>query len=279
MSNPNANPLVKHFRQPAIYLKLPSKGQYYPDGALDLPVTGEIPVYPMTVKDELVLKTPDALMNGSSMSEVIISCCPSIKDPWSIPSIDLDAIFIAIRLASYGTGMDITSKCPHCDAQNENTINLTNLLENIRSSEYSQIKLVDDLQFEFKPQTFKNINEANIYTFEQRQLINNTLASDLPEDEKQKNFKQSFDRLASLNTTMLVNSIKSVTTKEGVVVSDPTLIHEFLTNTDAKTFGDLRQYVENMLQQSKTQDAKINCGECNKEYTTALVFDQSNFFV
>jgi len=29
-----ANPLQKYFRQPKIYIKLPSGGQFYPEGAL-----------------------------------------------------------------------------------------------------------------------------------------------------------------------------------------------------------------------------------------------------
>ena len=68
MSNPASNPLFKHFKQPAIYLNLPSKGQYWPEGSIDYPATGDIPVYPMTVKDEITLKTPDAL-NCTSVSD------------------------------------------------------------------------------------------------------------------------------------------------------------------------------------------------------------------
>ena len=73
MANPAINPLSGHFRQPAIYLKLPSRGHFYPDNGIDLPVTGDIPVYPMTVRDELTLKTPDALMNGVGVINVIKS--------------------------------------------------------------------------------------------------------------------------------------------------------------------------------------------------------------
>ncbi len=51
MANPANNPLFKHFRQPAIYLKLPGQGRFWPEDAIDIPPTGEIPVYPMTVKD------------------------------------------------------------------------------------------------------------------------------------------------------------------------------------------------------------------------------------
>ena len=86
MANPAENPLFKHFRKPSIYLKLPSAGQFYTPGSLDLPVTKEIPVYPMTVKDELTLRTPDAVLNGQGMVEIIKSCAPNIKDPWKMPN-------------------------------------------------------------------------------------------------------------------------------------------------------------------------------------------------
>ena len=42
------NPLQKYFRQPAIYVKLPSDGKFYPEGTLEMPVNKEIPIYPMT---------------------------------------------------------------------------------------------------------------------------------------------------------------------------------------------------------------------------------------
>ena len=93
------NPLFKHFRQPAIHIKLPSEGQYWPAGSVEIPQTGELPIYPLTTRDELTLRTPDALMNGASTIHVIESCCPSIKDPWKMPLVDLDTLLISIRIA------------------------------------------------------------------------------------------------------------------------------------------------------------------------------------
>ena len=52
------NPLSQYFRQPAIYIKLPSQGSYYPPGALEMPENGEIPVFPMTAIDEITYRTP-----------------------------------------------------------------------------------------------------------------------------------------------------------------------------------------------------------------------------
>ena len=46
-----ANPLAGHFRQAKIYIKLPSGGQYYDEGSLDMPENQELPVMPMTAKD------------------------------------------------------------------------------------------------------------------------------------------------------------------------------------------------------------------------------------
>ena len=50
---PGANPLKKYFRQPKLYINLPSKGKFYPAGSLNMPETGELPVFPMTAKDIL----------------------------------------------------------------------------------------------------------------------------------------------------------------------------------------------------------------------------------
>ena len=76
MSN---NPLKQFFRQPAIYVRLPSQGKFYPPGVLEMPATGELPVYPMTAIDEITYRTPDALFNGQATVNVLQSCVPDIK--------------------------------------------------------------------------------------------------------------------------------------------------------------------------------------------------------
>jgi hypothetical protein len=78
MSN---NPLTQYFRQPAVYVKLPSGGKYYSEGAIVMPANQELPVYPMTAIDEITYRTPDALFNGNAVVNVIKSCIPNIVDP------------------------------------------------------------------------------------------------------------------------------------------------------------------------------------------------------
>ena len=97
----NTNPLKKYYRQVKQFVKLPSGYKFYPEGAIEVPESGEVAVYPMTAKDEMLLKTPDALLNGEATVAVIQSCIPAIKNAWVMPSIDCDAALMTIRMATY----------------------------------------------------------------------------------------------------------------------------------------------------------------------------------
>ena len=149
----NTNPLKQYFRRPEIYIKLPSGGNFYPEGSIDLPENKELPVYPMTAIDEITSKTPDALFNGTAVVDIIKSCLPNIKDPWSVPSIDLDHILIAIRVASNGNLLDIESICPSCNEEASYDINLIGLLSNITVGNYNDLVVLNELSFKFKPFT------------------------------------------------------------------------------------------------------------------------------
>lgn len=277
MSIPTTNPLFKHFRQPAVYLRLPSGGLFWDESALDMPVTGEIPVYPMTVKDEITFKTPDALMNGSGVVEVIQSCCPNIKNAWNIPSIDVDAVLIAIRLASYGNSMDINSKCPNCSEENENVVDLRILLDTLPSVSFDPVKL-DKLTFYFKPQNFKLMNESNLITFEQEKLIRAINNSDLDETQKLAEFNKIFPNLTDMNVMVIVNSIEKIVTEDGVEVTETKLIKEFVYNCDRQLFNDIKSNIDRIIKEQALKPLDIVCDSCNTEYQSDLTFEQSNFF-
>ena len=49
------NPLQKYYRQPKIYLDLPSKGNFYPKGAIEGDPS-KLPVFGMTAMDEIMFK-------------------------------------------------------------------------------------------------------------------------------------------------------------------------------------------------------------------------------
>ena len=274
------NPLAKHFRQPAVFLKLPSGGKFYPTGTLELGATGELPIYPMTVKDELMLKTPDALMNGSSMANMIASCCPNIKDPWAIPVTDLDPILIAIRLASYGNAMDMTSQCGNCEAENEHTIDLRAVLDSVKPTKsFDQKVLLDKLVFELQPQNYKELNQINMITFEQQKLISVINDSELADNDKRQQFQESFRKLTDLNLGTLVACIKAITMDDGTEVVEKDLIKDYLEHCDRKTFELVRDTILKVTKENGLAPVELICNECKTEYKATLEFNQSNFFV
>jgi hypothetical protein len=249
------NPLFKHFRQPALYLKLPSQGRFWPDAAIDLPVTGEIPVYPMTVKDEITLKTPDALMNGVGVIETIQSCCPNIKDAWKMPIIDLDAVLIAMRLASYGHDMDITTTCRNCSSENDNTVDLRMILDRLQVPEF-QSERIENLTFKFKPQAFEHNNKINLIQYEQQRLIDAVTNSSLSDEEKKAQFDEIFPRLTDLSVTTVVNNIESITLDDGSQVVEEHYIKEFLFNCERSVYTEIKNKIDNIIKQLQ---ANGNC--------------------
>ena len=61
------NPLSSFYRAPKLYAKLPSLGKYYSEDIIEMPDSGELPVFAMTANDELLMKNPDALLNGEAV--------------------------------------------------------------------------------------------------------------------------------------------------------------------------------------------------------------------
>ena len=60
------NPLSGFYRTPSVYIKLPSNGKYWPNDSIHIPPNGELPIRPMSGKDDILLKNADGLMNGAT---------------------------------------------------------------------------------------------------------------------------------------------------------------------------------------------------------------------
>src|SRR6056297_2390222 len=98
----NINPLSSFYRAPKLYSRLPSNGIFYTNEVIDVDESAEVAVYAMTAKDEMIMKNPDALLNGEAVAQVIASCVPQVKQPKQLISNDVDTLLIAIQGATYG---------------------------------------------------------------------------------------------------------------------------------------------------------------------------------
>lgn len=277
MSN-NSNPLSKHFRQASVHLKLPSDGKYWDENNISIPMTGELPVLPMTVKDELTLKTPDALLNGSSVIELIHSCIPSIKNAWQAPITDVDAMLIAIRIASYGVEMDVNIECAKCKEISDFAIDLRTVLERIRTANFSSPVMYEDLKITFRPQSYYEANKEDMGKFEQERIIKAITDTELPEEEKKRIFDESFKKLTAIVVNNLAINIASITTPAGEKVIDKSQIMEFLLNCSRETYSGIKEKIKTLNESSSLKPLHVKCSHCNHEFESGLVFDYSRFF-
>ena len=281
----NSNPLNKYFRQPAVYVSLPTGGNY-PPHVIEPSKTGELGVMPMTAKDEIRFKTPDALMNGEGVVEVIQSCVPSIKDAWQVKSYDLDTILIAIRIATYVETMDINFNVPIANEQSSHTLNLPAILEEIQHQEIkNECTLKDGLKVQVRPLTYKDMTSTALRTFQQQKMYSTVQDSKLGDEEKVKKFNEAFKSLTELSMSLLLRNIEKITTPEGTEVTDPVQIKQFVENANATVITELQDELNLLRIQGSTKPVKLKATEeqikkgAPATYEVPVTFDTANFFV
>ena len=281
----NANPLNKYFRQPAIYVSLPS-GADYPPHVVTPTQTGEIGVMPMTAKDEIRFKTPDALMNGQGVVDVIQSCVPDIKDAWQIKSYDLDTILVAIRVATYGETMEINFDVPGANESVSHSVNLPAILDDLRKTKVdANITLDDGLKITVRPLTYKDMTSASLKTFQQQKMYSAIQDSQLSDEEKAKRFNEAFKALTDLNSKILLRNIELITLQDGTQISDPLHIKEFVENANATIIKEIETKLTSLGGQGAVKPLKLKATEeqikkgAPASYEVPVTFDTSNFFV
>jgi hypothetical protein len=271
------NPLKQYFRRPALYVKLPSEGKYYNANIVDMPENGELPVYPMTAIDEITSKTPDALYNGMAIVEIIKSCIPCIKDPWQISSMDLDALLIAIRMATNGNEMDLESTCPSCTEENKYGLNLSLILGSLKPGDYTAELKVDGLSIKYRPLTYKEANQGNTAQIEMQRVLNN-LATLQDEDQRTKASSDGLKKISKISMEIVANTVESITLPDGVKVEDKKYILEFLTNCDKKTYAAVRDFSVKLRESTEIKPLHFKCADCGHEYDQPFTLNISDFF-
>ena len=271
------NPLRQYFRRPSVYMKLPSGGLGYPEGAIDVTETGELPVYPMTAIDEITARTPDALFNGTAVVELIRSCIPNIKDPWAVSNVDLDAILVAIKAASSPNGeMDIESACPKCEEVSGYKINLAGLLTGLSSPDFKTPLDLGDLSISFRPLSFREVNEASVQQFELQRIFNQ-LESAEDDEKKAKIMQEGLQKITSLTMELLSKSIVEINTPT-VPVTETTYILDFLQHCDRNLYIQIREYSAKIRQDSELKPMQITCVACGNKYDQTITLNPTDFF-
>lgn len=275
------NPLSEFMRQPVIYITLPSQGKFNDPNDVELTSTGELGIAAMTTKDDLSLKSPEGLLNGESISSIIKSCCPGIKNVTKLPAPDLDVILLGIRHATYGDDMDFDIVCPKCEHEAVYTISISDSLSNMEflKDEYF-VKLSSGVTVYVRPFNYENSVKESLQKYHESQAVKLLIDEDLNENpEKAKLFTKSLHNLADLMTELCsecVIKILDPNNKEMNVTSNQ--INEwikFLPKPDAEL---IQEKIAEINSVGIPKEKTVICSECNHEWNTGIVFDPASFF-
>jgi hypothetical protein len=238
----------------------------------------------MTAKDELLIKTPDALLNGSATVDIIKSCIPNITNPWSMPSVDLDACLVAIRIATYGEKLEITTKIPGTGEERKFDVDLRQVLNGLVTPEFDNLLIINGISVELRPLSYKEFTNSNLKTFEEQRIFSLVNDEEMDDSEKLSRFNTSFKKLTDLTVSMMSNSIASLTIGDTVVTSQAH-IAEFIDNIDKEFFKDLTSHLEEQRVKFAIKPINVTSSQedidagAPEKFEVPVTFDQSNFFV
>lgn len=279
------NPLTNYMRQPKIYIKLPSNGEYWPADSLEKTENEEYPIYSMTARDEILLKVPDAVLSGQAVVDVIQNCVPNIKNAWHVPSVDIDAILIAIRIATYGEKMTTPLSLPG-DIELEYEIDLRVVIDNLYNTITWDpiVQVSEDITVYVRPLSYKFISESSLQSFETQKILNLANDETLTEDQKIEAFQRSFAKLTQLTIGNVKNSVYRVDTPDGSI-EDIDFINEFIENIDKNFFDKIQNHLDKLKEINLIKPIVIETpdhiklqGYTKPTISIPLVFDPSTFF-
>jgi len=273
------NPLSKYFRRPTSYIQLPSRGIFNPE--IDQTMIDEVPILPMTTLDELELKNPDSLLNGEAIVSVIRSCVPSIPDPRKLPNIDAEAIFLAIRYATYGNETTHTHTCLECNETSDYNIDVNYVLAKFPTIKEKPIVEHEGLKIHIRPNTLESITRISFIEAEQLKLVEYYASTEFksdPVENSAKRIYESFYRIASHNVDLVSDAILQIETEDGDIVTDREYISEFVKNIPKSVTETINKEIKKISEKPKDiGKMEFICPECGHNEEVKIEFNPVNF--
>ncbi len=274
------NPLKSYVRTPKLQVLLPSRGKWG-DTETASKITGEIPVYPMTSKDEVMIKNPDALLNGESVASVLKSCT-GIENVYDLTNNDVEFLLVAIRYATSGNEMEIDAVCPNDQHVNRVAVDLERILDSVEEMDKTyQTRLENGLKVNLKPMSFKNAQRLSLNAFQEATTLQTINDTKLPQTERIKVFNKSFEAIADLAVETMIDSIVSVIVPEGEeekTVTDKKFIGEWVKGMSSAEAKHIQTKLDEINKEGFDHSYNVVCEECGTKFKTSIEFNVSNFF-
>lgn len=246
------NPLLSALKLPGQTVKLPSGGVFYKNGELaDSVKNGEVHVYPLTAYHEILLKSPDFLLNGTAVEKIFIDCIPEIKKPLELITKDVDFLFICLRKITFGDEIDF-EYTHYCDnaIKHRYVILVSDILNNTVKLDLTTVDkefVVELDEYTIKLVPLKFMDFIN---------LNQIPANKLLTIEEKHNYIVS-------SLTMAIDGVKI---KNSEYITDKQMIREWMTALDANSVRKITEKINNNAKWGPTFSANVKCSDCGEEF-------------
>jgi len=254
------NPLLKDERLPGETFRLPSLGLFYDEGVLDPSVEkGEIHVYPMTMMDEIIMRTPDKLLTGDSIKEVFPRVMPQILKPEELLQKDVDFLMICMRKVSYPEGISLPYEHDCKDAKEHRyAIDVTEFLTKTKNVASTKIKK----DYKVVLDNGRTVTLQPVRYIDILALIEST-GEDISEDEQ---------RDAAMKALLgVIKAVDEVTNRDH--------IYEWLKTIPRSYTRKLSETMEKTTEWGVDPVAKIKCRDCGEEVEVRVPLNPITFFI
>lgn len=268
------NPLLSKVKLPGRVFALPSIGVFYGPGVLASTVKdGEVHIAPMSALMEMKIRSADLLYSGKIIKDICAECAPEILDPSKLISKDVDALFVFLRIATYGPSMSLSSQHSCADAKShqyeigiESIIGEPNNAVLRHKETLYQVALSNDQVVNLKPNTYGD----------SLRIMHMKMELDRAEMNGK---KPTDDELEKIAIDDLVNVIESVQNDaESPKINDKQQIVEWLRAVSKKLLNELMIGINRTDEWGFNYILKLKCRDCGEEYEHALDLNPISFF-
>jgi hypothetical protein len=195
-----------------------------------------------------------------------------------VPSLDVDAILCAIRIATYGVEMDVQVTCPKCATVNDAVVDLRTVLDNLNKIQFNKSVEIDNTMLvHLKPMNYDQITKTALKAFEHQRIFSIINDETMKEEDKIRLFQESFVKLTDLTIDTAVSCIDRIESTSGTT-DNPVFIKEFLSKADKNVFKVINDAINKTQESGTLSSFHSNCQKCQNEWDVSLTLDQSDFF-
>lgn len=303
------NPLLAYSRKPELSVKLPSNGNWYPEGMIEYTPNKEVEVYPMLPKDELILMNPDSLLSGQANISLLKSCVPSVKEPEKLLYPDANVLFLAIQKATYGNDLSMMVTCPECQKkaielndkekienaerngeimlhQQECIFDINEILSSVSylDEEY-KLNLENGLVIYFTPNTLVDKNNYSLMSFNQEKIIKaykNFDEENYSEEERKKIVEvvnNAYLEINNIGNKIITGCINKIQLPDDTYVNDKEHIYEYISTTKATLISKLYNKIREINAIGLPEKLTYTCQCCGHIWENKFYgFNQVDFF-